>query len=215
MNKKYLSQIDANKIALIKSEGDTFDKILANLSFGDDYIRLTAKQTELFERWNHVFNMQCKGRSPEFIANVLKRNFGVSGISSVYRDMKMAERLFGEAGAINKNAKRLQALEWTRMSFKMALRQKDVTGMNAATRNLIIASGLDKEDPDTFLEEHIERHSYYAVIHTGTDSFQIDLSGSVVNKLPKKQADNIIQTIYRDIEDIEAVEIFGDGDKES
>ena len=86
--------------------------------------------------------------------------------------------------------------------------------MNAATRNLIIASGLDKEDPDTFLEEHIERHSYYAVIHTGNESFQIDLSGSVVNKLPKKQADRIIQTIYKDVEDIEAVEIFGD-DKES
>lgn len=211
MSKKYLSQVDANKINLIKSDGDTLDKIKGNITYGDDYIRLTPKQVELYECLNYVFNMICKAKSPEFISGQLKRNFGISGISSFYRYKRMAEHLFGEAIEINKNASRLQAVEWARMTFKIAMRKKDVTGMNAATKNLIAATGLDKEDPNTFLEEHIERHSYYAVINTGADTFQIDLSGTIIEKLPKKKADSIIQAIYKDIEDIEATEIFENG----
>ena len=211
MPKHYLSTLDESKIKLIKSEGDTFDKIKGHLAYGNEYIRLTIKQEEQLERWNDVFNMLKKGRSPEFISSQLERNYKITGLSSVYRDIKAAERLFGEADDINKNSKRLIAIEWARMTFKMAMRNKDVTGMNAATKNLIAAAGLDKEDPETFREEDLQHHSYFAIININDDSFKIDLKGSGLEKMSKNRASSILNSLYTDIEDVEAIEILEDG----
>lgn len=213
MAKKYLSLLDEHKIKLIKSEGDTFDKIKGHLAYGSDYIRLTTKQEQQLERWTDIFSMLKKGRSPEFISGYLKRTYGIEGISSVYRDIKASERLFAEVDDINKNVKRLIAMEWARMSFKMAMRKRDVTGMNAATKNLIAAAGLDKEDPETFREEDLQHHSYFAIFNINDESFKIDLKGSGLEKMSKNRASSILNSLYTDIEDVEAIEIMEDGEQ--
>ena len=211
MSKQYLSQVDQNKIATIKKEGTTLDKIKGNLNYGDDYVRLTEKEQKLLERWNMVFNMLKAGKSHLSISGALKRIYKVKGISTVYRDTNSARKLFGSVDTVDKNAERLIAIEWARLTFRMALKDRDLTEMNAATRNLIKASAIENEDPDTFTEEDMQSHVYYAIIQINGENIQLDLSGAGLEKLPKKKAQGIVQSLYKDIDDVEAVELLENG----
>lgn len=211
MSKQYLSQVDQNKISAIKKEGTTLDKIKGNLNYGDNYIKLTEQEQKLLERWNMVFNMLKAGKSYLAVSGALKRTYKVQGISTVYRDIDSARRLFGSIDTIDKNAERLIAIEWARTTFRMALKDRNLTEMNAATRNLIKASAIENDDPDTFTEEDMQSHVYYAIIQINGENIQLDLSGAGLDKLPKKKAQGIIQALYKDIDDVEAIELLEDG----
>lgn len=209
--KRYLSKIDENKIAKIKNEGTTLDKIKGHLVYGEHYVRLTQHEQELLERWNTVFNLLKIGKSTSAIHASLKRLYNVEGLATVYRDIANAKKLFGSIDSVDKNAERIIAIEWARMTFRMALAKKDIDGMNAATRNLIKASAIERDDPETFTEEDMQQHVYYAIIKMPNESIQLDLSGTGLEKIPKRKVQGIIQSMYSDIDDVQAIEIMEDG----
>jgi hypothetical protein len=209
--KRYLSKIDENKIAKIKNEGTTLDKIKGHLVYGEHYVRLTQHEQELLERWNTVFNLLKIGKSTSAIHASLKRLYNVEGLATVYRDIANAKKLFGSIDSVDKNAERIIAIEWARMTFRMALAKKDIDGMNAATRNLIKASAIEHDDPETFTEEDMQQHVYYAIIKMPNESIQLDLSGTGLEKIPKRKVQGIIQSMYSDIDDVQAIEIMEDG----
>lgn len=211
MSKKYLSKVDENKIAKIKNNGTTFDKIKGYLVYGQEYIRLTPNEEILLERWNTVFNMLKRGDSTLAIQGTLKRLFKVDSLATVYRDIAQAKKLFGSIDSVDKNAERIIAIEWARTTFRMALKERNLTEMNAATRNLIKASAIENEDPESFTEEDMQQHVYYAIIQIGNENLQVDLSGTGLEKLPKKKAQGILQSLYSDIEDTQAIEILEHG----
>jgi hypothetical protein len=106
-------------------------------------------------------------------------------------------------------------MEWARMTFKMAFKDRDLGAMNDATRNYIKASALEKDDPDTFTQDDLQQHVYYAFIKIGNETLQMDLSGTGLEKVPKKKAQGIIQSLYKDINDVEAIEIMNNGKQTS
>lgn len=215
MSKRYLSKIDENKIAKIRREGTTLDKIKGYLTYGEEYIRLSENELNWLERLNVVFNMLKRGDSNLSIQGALKRLFNINGMATVYRDINAAKKLFGSVDSVDKNAERLIAIEWARITFRMALKARNLTEMNAATRNLIKASAIENEDPNTFTEEDMQQHAYYAIIQLNNENLQIDLSGSGVEKLSKRKVQGLLQSIYGEIDDIQAIEIMEDGKQKS
>jgi len=209
--KRYLSKVDENKIAKIKREGTTLDKVKGYLVYGEEYVRLNTHEKILLERWNTTFNMLKRGDSNLAIQAALKRLFGVNSLATVYRDIAAAKKLFGSIDSVDKNAERIIAIEWARTTFRMALKDRNLAEMNAATRNLIKASAIENEDPDTFTEEDMQQHVYYAIIQLGKENLQLDLSGTGLEKISKRKVEGILQSMYNDIDDVEAIEIMEDG----
>jgi len=80
--------------------------------------------------------------------------------------------------------------------------------MNRAISNYIKLKALDREDPDTFREEDLQQHNFYMIMQIDGKNYQIDLDAKGIEKVSKKKMTGIINTLYNDIEDVDAIELL-------
>jgi hypothetical protein len=212
--KNKLSRIDDRIVAQIRSEGTTLDRIKGSMMFGNDKVPLTLKEKEILERWDAAFTLLVNYHSNEQAIPLLMSRYNISR-AQAYRDIRNARDLYGDINKTSKEADRIIALEWTIKTFQLAAKQRppDLENMNRAISNYIKLKALDREDPETFREEDLQQHNFYMILQMDNSNYQIDLNAKGIDKIPKKKMQNIINTLYTDIEEVEAIELLDEDGK--
>lgn len=210
--KPKLSKIDERVVAQIRSEGTTLDRVKGYMMYGENRVPLTKKEKDILVRWDAAFTLLVNYHSNEQAIPLLMTRYKISR-AQAYRDIRAARDLYGDINKTSKEADRIIALEWTIKTFQLAAKQRppDLENMNRAISNYIKLKALDREDPETFREEDLQQHNFYMIMQIDGQNYQLDLSAKEVEKVPKRKMTSILNTLYTDIEEIEAVELIEDG----
>ncbi|HAN19625.1 MAG: hypothetical protein A2X13_14705 [Bacteroidetes bacterium GWC2_33_15] len=213
--KNYVSKTDDILIKEIKTNGTVLDRIKGYMIYGESRIPLSKKEKDVLERLDAAFTLLVNYNSNEQAIPLLMNRFTISR-AQAYRDVRAARDLYGDINKTSKEADRIIALEWTIKTFQMAAKQRppDLGNMNRAISNYVKLKALDREDPETFREEDLQQHNYYMILQINGESHQLDLNAKGIEKVPKKKMSQIINTLYNEIEDVEAVELLKEDGKQ-
>lgn len=138
----------------IKTGDSSFDKIYAYYKDASKY-PLTAKQTELKDRWLAAFTLRQNFHSREQAANVLIEKYGISR-AQAYRDLKNAERLFGNVMKADRDGSLAILLEYSHKYLLMAVKAKDLKAIGKALELMGKYAEVDKEHAINFNPEKLE-----------------------------------------------------------
>ncbi len=128
-----------------------------------DTWELTPRQEQMRLRMDYAKALFLKRKKYNDIAEALVAEFGV-GIATARHDLKAVMKVFGELDQVPKEAHRARAIEMALDAFNMAKKAKDPDGMAKATKNYILATGIDKDDPDAPDLEKMMKERYYAEV---------------------------------------------------
>ena len=128
----------------------------------DDWT-LTPRQDAIRRRIDFAKAQFLARRTYMEIAHDIEEEFSVS-IATARNDIRAAMQVFGELDRVPKEAHRARAVEMSLAAFRLAEDQKDPDGMAKATKNYILATGVDKDDPDLPDLEKIMRERIYVEV---------------------------------------------------
>lgn len=138
----------------IKTGNSSFDKIYAYYKDSSKY-PLTEKQTELKDRWLAAFTLRQNFHSREQAANVLMEKYEISR-AQAYRDLKNAERLFGNVMKADRDGSLAILLEYSHKFLLMAVKAKDLKAIGKALELMGKYAEVDKENAINFNPEKLE-----------------------------------------------------------
>lgn len=138
----------------IKTGDSSFDKIYAYYKDSTKY-PLTQKQTELKDRWLAAFTLRQNFHSREQAANVLMEKYDISR-AQAYRDLKNAERLFGNVMKADRDGSLAILLEYSHKFLLMAVKAKDLKAIGKALELMGKYAEVDKENAINFNPEKLE-----------------------------------------------------------
>lgn len=138
----------------IKTGDSSFDKIYAYYKDSTKY-PLTPKQTELKDRWLAAFTLRQNFHSREQAANVLMEKYEISR-AQAYRDLKNAERLFGNVMKADRDGSLAILLEYSHKFLLMAVKAKDLKAIGKALELMGKYAEVDKENAINFNPEKLE-----------------------------------------------------------
>lgn len=138
----------------IKTGDSSFDKIYAYYKDATKF-PLTPKQTEIKDRWLAAFALRQNFHSREQAANVLMEKFGVKR-AQAYRDLKNAERLFGNVMKADRDGSLAILLEYSHKFLLMAVKAKDLKSMGKALELMGKYAQVDKDTDVNFNPEKLE-----------------------------------------------------------
>tara|TARA_B110000967_G_C18775392_1_gene505311 strand:+ start:167 stop:742 length:576 start_codon:yes stop_codon:yes gene_type:complete len=141
--------------AMLVSTGDSsFDKIYAYYKDSTRYT-LTPKQTELKDRWLAAFTLRQNFHSREQASNVLMEKYDIKR-AQAYRDLKNAERLFGNVMKADRDGSLAILLEYSHKFLLMAIKAKDLKAIGKALELMGKYAEVDKEIGIHFNPEKLE-----------------------------------------------------------
>lgn len=144
-----------------KPRRTNLDKIAAYLTDTTGRLVLTDKQEELMLRYKRVFDHLSAFRTPTEVFDILTNDPKINlSKAQVYRDIKNAQRLYGDIGEYNERALRNIAIKMTMKAYEMAKDLKDIKEMNASIRNLSELGAKFRPEVDTFDPTRTEPHEY-------------------------------------------------------
>ena len=138
----------------IKTGDSSFDKIYAYYKDSTKY-PLTTKQTELKDRWLAAFTLRQNFHSREQASNVLMEKYDISR-AQAYRDLKNAERLFGNVMKADRDGSLAILLEYSHKYLLMAVKAKDLKAIGKALELMGKYAEVDKENGNNFNPEKLE-----------------------------------------------------------
>ncbi len=138
----------------IKTGDSFFDKIYAYYKDSAKY-PLTEKQGDLKDRWLAAFTLRQNFHSREQAANVLMEKYEISRAQS-YRDLKNAERLFGNVMKADRDGSLAILLEYSHKYLLMAVKAKDLKAIGKALELMGKYAEVDKENAINFNPEKLE-----------------------------------------------------------
>ncbi|WP_340074533.1 hypothetical protein [Leptobacterium sp. I13] len=144
----------AIQFPIIKTGDSTFDKIYAYYKDPSKY-PLTKKQTELKERWLAAFALRQNFHSREQASNVLMEKYDISR-AQAYRDLKDAERLFGNIMKADRDGSLAILYEYSHKYLLMAVKAKDLKAIGKALELMGRYSEIDRETAINFNPEKLE-----------------------------------------------------------
>jgi hypothetical protein len=144
----------ANQLPIIKTGDSSFDKIYAYYRDPSKY-PLTSKQTELKDRWLAAFALRQNFHSREQACNVLMEKYKISR-AQAYRDLKNAERLFGNVMKADRDGTLAILYEYSHKYLLMAVKAKDLKAVGKAIELMGKYSDIDKENANNFNPEKLE-----------------------------------------------------------
>lgn len=105
-------------------------------------------EVEQYERAVRMaYGMHLEIKSQKYIVGSLMKNFNISQ-SMAYKVLKESKQIFADLVEINKAIERNLAIEMAKEAYRRAVLRDNTTDMINATKALIKAAGLDREDPD-------------------------------------------------------------------
>lgn len=142
------------KKALLKTGDSTFDKIYAYYVDSSKF-NLSPKQHEIRERWLSAFTLRLQFHSREQAAGVLKDKYGIER-AQAYRDLKNAERLFGNVLKVDREGTLAILYEYSHKYFQMAIKAKDLKAMGKALDLMGKYADVDNDTSINFNPEKLE-----------------------------------------------------------
>ena len=142
------------KAMLVNTGDSSYDKIYAYYKDSTRYT-LTPKQTELKDRWLASFTLRQNFHSREQAANVLMEKYEISR-AQAYRDLKNAERLFGNVMKADRDGSLAILLEYSHKFLLMAIEAKDLKAIGKALELMGKYADVDKEIGINFNPEKLE-----------------------------------------------------------
>lgn len=128
----------------IKTGDTTFDKIHA-FFLDESVVTLTPKQEEIKERWLAIWTLRLNYHSTDQAVNVHMQKFGVER-AQTFRDLKNAEKLFGNITNTSIEGKRAIWAEYCHKFLLQSIKAKDLKAQGKALELLGKAWEVDKVD---------------------------------------------------------------------
>lgn len=138
----------------LKSGDSTYDKIWEYF-LSDTSVTLTSNQQQIKTRWLAAWTLRLNFHSTEQAVTVHMDKFGVSR-AQTFRDLRNAEKLFGNLSRTNKDGKRAIWAEYCHKYYLMCVKQKDLQSMGKALDLLGKAYEIDRVDNVTHNPEKLE-----------------------------------------------------------
>jgi len=129
---------------------------------------LTEHQEEKRKRLLLTQSMMTKGQSTQKIIKVLRKDYGISD-TQAWRDTKDAIKLYGDMRKAEKEGIRWIIYEMAAKGVRMAIKKGDLKAYNAAIKNLISITGVDKESADLPDFEKLQPSIIVAVLPEGME----------------------------------------------
>lgn len=139
---------------IIKTGDSTFDKVYAYYKDPKKY-PLRDKQLELKDRWLAAFALRQNFHSREQATNVLMDKYKISR-AQAYRDLRNAERLFGNVMKADRDGSLAILLEYSHKYLLMAVKAKDLKAIGKALDLMGKYSEIDKDVNVNFNPEKLE-----------------------------------------------------------
>ena len=181
-------------LPIIKTGDSSFDKIYAYYRDATKY-PLTENQTKLKDRWLAAFTLRQNFHSKEQAANVLMEKYDISR-AQAYRDLKNAERLFGNVMKADRDGSLAILLEYSHKFLLMAVKAKDLKAIGKALELMGKYAEVDKEGAINFNPEKLENKPVKMSIGK-------EVSNAIVSHLLKGALDFNNLTIDADFEQVE------------
>lgn len=166
---------DKKRPMLVKMGDTTFDKIKA-FYINPEEFPLSDKLEEIRMRWLAISNFSSKAYSKIEIANMLKRDYGISQ-AQAYIDIRNAENIFGTVTATESNAFKAMWIELTKDYLKRCRQKNDRVNEAKALALLAQYGDLDKDELE-FNPEKLENKELQLVIPKD----QLELLKTLVSK---------------------------------
>lgn len=182
------------QLPTIKTGDSSFDKIYAYYKDASKY-PLTEKQTELKNRWLAAFTLRQNFHSREQAANELMEKYEISR-AQAYRDLKNAERLFGNVMKADRDGSLAILLEYSHKFLLMAVKAKDLKAIGKALELMGKYAEVDKENAINFNPEKLENKPIKMAINK-------EVGRAIVSHLLKGTLDFNNLTIEADFEEIQ------------
>lgn len=128
-----------------------------------DSWELTPRQEQMRRRMDYAKALFLDRKKYNQIAQAMVDEFGI-GIATARNDIRAVMKVFGELDQVPKEAHRARAIEMALDTFEMAKKEKDTDGMAKATKNYIVATGVDKDDPDAPDLDKMMKERVYAEV---------------------------------------------------
>ena len=135
---------DKKRPMLVKMGDTTFDKIKA-FYINPEEFPLSDKLEEIRMRWLAISNFSSKAYGKIEIANMLKRDYGISQ-AQAYIDIRNAENIFGTVTATESNAFKAMWIELTKDYLKRCRQKNDRVNEAKALALLAQYGDLDKDE---------------------------------------------------------------------
>jgi len=143
-----------NHLPRIKTGDTSFDRLYAYYKDPAKY-PLTDKQNELKDRWLAAFALRQNFHSREQAANVLMEKYELSR-AQAYRDLKNAERLFGNVMKAEREGSLAILLEYSHRFLLMAVKAKDLKAIGKALELMGKYSEIDKDTTINFNPDKLD-----------------------------------------------------------
>jgi len=167
---------------------------------------LTPRQDAVRQRIDFAKAQFLARRKYMDIATALTDEFGVS-IATARNDIRAAMQVFGDLDKVPKEAHRQRAIEMALETFQLAEAQKDADGMAKATKNYIIATGVDRDDADApDMEKLMKERIYVEVMDARLSDL---LQQFIANSGGSVDMTKIFEAIHGAAETVEHEEISG------
>tara|TARA_B110001452_G_C15226420_1_gene425067 strand:+ start:152 stop:727 length:576 start_codon:yes stop_codon:yes gene_type:complete len=182
------------KAMLVNTGDSSYDKIYAYYKDSTRYT-LTPKQTELKDRWLASFTLRQNFHSREQAANVLMEKYEISR-AQAYRDLKNAERLFGNVMKADRDGSLAILLEYSHKFLLMAIEAKDLKAIGKALELMGKYADVDKEIGINFNPEKLENKPVKMSINK-------EVGNAIIKHLLTGSLDFNNLTIDTDFEEVE------------
>ena len=182
------------KAMLVNTGDSSYDKIYAYYKDSTRYT-LTPKQTELKGRWLASFTLRQNCHSREQAANVLMEKYEISR-AQAYRDLKNAERLFGNVMKADRDGSLAILLEYSHKFLLMAIKAKDLKAIGKALELMGKYADVDKENGINFNPEKLENKPVKMSINK-------EVGNAIIKHLLTGSLDFNNLTIDTDFEEVE------------
>jgi len=144
-------------------------------------VHLTDFQKEYLEQVRAAYSMTLAVKSKKYMVGALCTQFDIS-IDKAYRILRECSEIFAEVARVDKEIHRHTAIEMAKKSYRIAKKRNKVREMIEATKALIKAAGLDREDADLPDFEKLNPSLIINVLPEGMeDQIQQMLSAGAVN----------------------------------
>lgn len=174
----------------IKTGDSTFDKIYAHF-IDENAVSLTETQIEIRERWLAIWTLRLKFHSTEQAIQVHMEKYNIER-AQTFRDLKNAEKLFGNILKTSNEGKRALWAEYCHKFLQQAVQAQDLKSQGKALELLGKAWEVDNIDNQIINPEKLTNPQIKLKISKQTEELIAKAMSNPVldfNKLPIDDAE--------------------------
>ncbi len=179
---------------------------------------LCPDEYKIMLRWNAVWSFLQNYQSPLQAVNAHHKKHQLLGdedqisMRTAWSDYRNACRLWSNVVESNYVAKLILLEEYAMKTFQMAAKERDVTGMNAAIKNLIKITEENKSLEELMGDPGSDANKFVLEINVAgkKEPFTIDLDSYQI--LPEEENEKVLDAIQEtEISTLKLREMLGDG----